>query len=379
MVYWPVSIGAIAVVGLLCAKGRRVYDKLMVVLVVSLAVILLACVVACFCLRAGTQAVLDPVVIPNKDVFTQLLSIALLTPWAYVGFEAVSHGSEEFAFPRKRYYRMILRNDKRMEYGKSIVVWGMLLSLVLFGSTAWMQKSDQRTIDRAITDISTHIIFRDESQRQYVQQTLMEANRNNVRSSLMVTGMFALALVAIVSDYRYLRRRQEESVLELGEVRKVAYTDPLTGVKSSNAFREWERGVNDKIALEGSSEFAVAVCDLNGLKTVNDTLGHKAGDAYIKEAAHMICVTFKHSPVFRIGGDEFAVILEGEDYANRSEIQESFNLAARSNAETNNPVVALGMAEFDPAVDYTFKTVFDRADACMYQRKRELKQKTPED
>ena len=46
----------------------------------------------------------------------------------------------------------------------------------------------------------------------------------------------------------------------------------------------------------GESEtLAVAVCDLNGLKTVNDTQGHKAGDQYIREASAAICNTFKHS------------------------------------------------------------------------------------
>lgn len=71
-------------------------------------------------------------------------------------------------------------------------------------------------------------------------------------------------------------------------------------------------------------EFAVAVFDLNDLKKVNDTLGHEAGDQYVKDSCKFICQRFKYSPVFRIGGDEFVVILEGIDYEDREEILKGF-------------------------------------------------------
>ena len=56
------------------------------------------------------------------------------------------------------------------------------------------------------------------------------------------------------------------------------------------------------------------VCDINGLKAVNDLHGHKEGDACIKGACEKVCRIFSHSPVFRVGGDEFAVISQGMDY-----------------------------------------------------------------
>jgi len=68
-------------------------------------------------------------------------------------------------------------------------------------------------------------------------------------------------------------------------------------------------GLGAVSGLGEAPEFGVIGCDVNGLKKINDTLGHKAGDEYICAACKMLCEYFKHSPVFRIGGDEFVVIL----------------------------------------------------------------------
>ena len=79
--------------------------------------------------------------------------------------------------------------------------------------------------------------------------------------------------------------------------------------------------VLDRQILEGNKpEFAITILDVNDLKQVNDTLGHQAGDKYLCEASKIICNIFAHSPVFRIGGDEFAVISQGSDYENIDEL-----------------------------------------------------------
>ena len=61
-------------------------------------------------------------------------------------------------------------------------------------------------------------------------------------------------------------------------------------------------------------EFAIVVLDVNDLKVINDTEGHEAEDKCICDACEIICRTFKRSPVYRIGGDEFVVISQNEDY-----------------------------------------------------------------
>lgn len=89
-------------------------------------------------------------------------------------------------------------------------------------------------------------------------------------------------------------------------------------------------------------EFAIAVFDLNNLKDINDRLGHEVGDQYIKNACRVICDSFKHSPVFRVGGDEFAVFLENTDYWVRERIMQQFDSRMEENAASGGVVVAGG-------------------------------------
>ena len=168
-------------------------------------------------------------------------------------------------------------------------------------------------------------------------------------------------------------RREEEQEKELGSAKQLAYTDSLTGVKSSHAYVEMEKKVDQRIADGDIQEFGVVVFDLNGLKEVNDTKGHDSGDQYIRDACRIICVQFKHSPVFRIGGDEFVAFLEGEDYRNRKILLAAFETQIDDNVRLGKPVVASGMGVFRKGRDNSYRRVFERADQRMYDRKGILK------
>ncbi len=111
----------------------------------------------------------------------------------------------------------------------------------------------------------------------------------------------------------------------------------------------------------------------DGLKKINDTLGHKAGDEYIRSACEMLCRYFKHSPVFRIGGDEFVVLLQGGDYEARETILREFNALIEENIREGRVVASLGLAVYDHGKDQSFHEAFKRADDLMYERKMQLK------
>ena len=101
---------------------------------------------------------------------------------------------------------------------------------------------------------------------------------------------------------------------------------------------------------------------------------------YIKKASELICRVFKHSPVFRIGGDEFAVVLQNEDYQNRKELTELFDKNAdeiRALAENKweQVSVSLGMAEYNSQSDTFIDDVIHRADKTMYENKHARKEK----
>ena len=161
----------------------------------------------------------------------------------------------------------------------------------------------------------------------------------------------------------------------ISSAEKMASVDPLTGVKNKNAYAQWEKDFDARIEKGEQEPFAAVVCDINGLKTVNDLHGHKEGDVCIKEACAKVCSAFSHSPVFRIGGDEFAVILTGEDYERREELVEQANAVPEDRSKIGpGETIAAGMAEFDKDRHRSLSNVFEDADRAMYERKQSLKE-----
>lgn len=158
-----------------------------------------------------------------------------------------------------------------------------------------------------------------------------------------------------------------------GSIKKIAYKDPLTNVKNVNAYTEVKAVYEELIKNKAVKELGIMVFDLNDLKKVNDTQGHDAGDRYLQESAKLICDVLKHSPVYRIGGDEFAALLEGEDYNNRNAHVDSFMRIAEYNVKNGGPIVSCGMDIYDPEKDKGFEDIFYRADSKMYECKKNLK------
>ena len=156
-----------------------------------------------------------------------------------------------------------------------------------------------------------------------------------------------------------------------------AYRDPLTNVGSKAAYVRKIAEINE-LAKHSDERLAVVMIDINFLKSVNDMYGHSAGDSYLKGCCKMICEVYKHSPVYRIGGDEFVVMLTGEDYdmrhAKMKEIKAAFEKSFISTdvEPWEKYSAAFGMAEF-ASDDSTYEMVFKRADKAMYRYKAEFK------
>lgn len=150
--------------------------------------------------------------------------------------------------------------------------------------------------------------------------------------------------------------------------------DPLTNVSNRMAFDDKEKSIQAQINSDPEVKFAIAMFDVNSLKLINDTLGHEAGDKYLLRACHLICDVFKHSPVFRMGGDEFVAVLTGEDYENRYELLAKIN-ASMSPYSNVMPLpddyvsIAVGLSEFIPDFDMSVTDVNKRADENMYRDK----------
>ena len=170
-------------------------------------------------------------------------------------------------------------------------------------------------------------------------------------------------------------KKEKQHLKALNTEKELARRDELTGIKNKTAYNELEKSVQSNID-NGMDylPFGLVVCDTNELKKVNDSKGHVAGDEYIKQSAKLLCNIFVHSPVFRIGGDEFVVFLRGDDYTNRKALMKALQDQVWENQKSKSgPVLASGMADFTPGKDKLVSEIFDRADKAMYKNKRDLK------
>ena len=154
--------------------------------------------------------------------------------------------------------------------------------------------------------------------------------------------------------------------------------DPLTNVSNRRAYEDKETFLQSKINSGEDYRFAIAMFDVNNLKLVNDINGHEAGDAYLIRACRLICNIFKHSPVYRVGGDEFIAVLTESDYDRRSELLGELS-ASLSPYTGEIPLpedfvsIACGIAEYERGVDESVQDITNRADDKMYQNKKLIK------
>lgn len=177
----------------------------------------------------------------------------------------------------------------------------------------------------------------------------------------------------LTKTFKLLTSHMKDNIRALN--RRV-FVDALTRVKNKGAYTADLEALQTQADKEGSQmRFAIGIFDCDDLKEINDVYGHDKGDEYLKAACSVICGVFRHSPVYRIGGDEFAVILHGEDYQNREELigqldaaQEAVNTSAQKPWEKVH--FSMGFAEYDPENDSSVTDVSRNADKMMYENKR---------
>ena len=158
----------------------------------------------------------------------------------------------------------------------------------------------------------------------------------------------------------------------------IAYQDSLTHVKNKAAYDKAIEVLNENIANK-KAEFAFVMVDLNSLKHINDAYGHEKGDLYITGSCSIICMIFTHSPVFRVGGDEFVVLLENTDLKYREQLMAALKASVEGYITRidcqpwEKYSMAAGIAVFNPDIDFDAAAVFKRADKSMYNNKQRMK------
>lgn len=201
-------------------------------------------------------------------------------------------------------------------------------------------------------------------------------NHLGIIMTIVAAILFVILILLVFSIEWQKKAIKRQHMVE--DLNKQVYVDALTHVRNKGGFDKYVEGLKKKIESDEKLSVAIVMFDCNNLKTINDKYGHEKGDVYLKTATRLICRIFQHSPVFRIGGDEFVVVLIGEDFDNRETLAERFENARRDVcAVAENPWeqihIAMGIAVFDPKADKTIDDTLKRADKLMYQNKSEVK------
>ncbi len=189
----------------------------------------------------------------------------------------------------------------------------------------------------------------------------------------MVTEMDQHMKRLVSADHELSSARKQ-----VDEMNELAMNDALTGVKNRTAYGKTVERLDADIR-DGIARFAIIMIDMNDLKKINDEYGHEQGNAALFRLSRIIGDHFKHSPVYRIGGDEFVVVAENRDLDRMESLMEAFgrdldNLKTAEGLEPWERVsAAIGAARFDRKTDTETETVFRRADEAMYHDKQKKK------
>ena len=231
----------------------------------------------------------------------------------------------------------------------------------------------------------------EDSVKEYAQSALGKSNpdallytppelkiNNEIKSLGKTIAAMSLNLRDYARNMDVANKKVEGLEGYVNKINDVAYYDPLTKVKNLAAYEKKREELEEDI-FNLNARFAIVMADVNNLKKINDEFGHDKGNEYLVGACRLLSDIFKRSPIFRVGGDEFVIVLEGRDYANREELK---NRAVEELEKTASDMeekpwkrysAAIGMSIYVQGEDMGVEEVFKRADEEMYSNKVKMK------
>jgi diguanylate cyclase (GGDEF)-like protein/PAS domain S-box-containing protein len=183
----------------------------------------------------------------------------------------------------------------------------------------------------------------------------------------------SISAVMVISKQITERKKKEE------ELRKLSLTDELTGLYNRRGFMTLA-DQQIKIAKRLKRELLFISTDLDDLKVINDTIGHRGGDQALVDTASILLETFRDSDIIaRIGGDEFVVLqIRIPDDSLSVSTDRLHEILAQHNSQSEKPYklsLSLGSVVYNPADGKTLDQILEEADAKMYEQKKSKKSK----
>ena len=179
--------------------------------------------------------------------------------------------------------------------------------------------------------------------------------------------------IIAVANIDFAKRKELEFEQKFGGGVNLSNRDPLTGLYNKRFYVQNEMRIDNAIYEENNLKFAVVVCDINGLRDINDKRGIKAGDDYINEAADLLKSVFTDVDIYRVGGDEFCIILMEDKYEDRGSYIDKLVAQQLFNKDNAKATVAYGISEYKPDRDMKVQDVYERAQKAMIVNKKSLR------
>jgi diguanylate cyclase (GGDEF)-like protein len=182
--------------------------------------------------------------------------------------------------------------------------------------------------------------------------------------------LVALVLIATLSPTAAVAALRHRLLRALARARELSTTDPLTGLTNRRGLAERAPGLLRR-ALEDGLPVGVVVADVDHFKRVNDEHGHPVGDAVLRDVAYAMRSELRaFDLIYRLGGEEFAILLPGADLQKTQEIAERLRVAvARSSTGGVSVTMSFGAGAVSGS-RVRLPQLYARADAALYRARR---------
>lgn len=200
----------------------------------------------------------------------------------------------------------------------------------------------------------------------------LDLNIANFLVQLLCALVCLFEIVSVIVRWinEYYTMQQVKMDEKLNEQSVKISIDPLTGVFSRFAYNDMMESYNN----QAPEDFVAFLIDINGLKVVNDTLGHEAGDELICGAADCIMKAVGNKGrTFRIGGDEFVVFgTMKKEQAEKTLMEMNRIITSWSGEKVKSLSVSVGFALASEFTGYSIEDLTKEADKAMYEQKKEF-------
>jgi diguanylate cyclase (GGDEF)-like protein/PAS domain S-box-containing protein len=226
---------------------------------------------------------------------------------------------------------------------------------------------DHHVHEAKMTQLAAGKISNYDLEKRYVRKDGAIIWVNLLISSLWKPGETPTRNLTVVQDITERKRMEEE-------IREMSLRDPLTELYNRRGFITLAEQ-QLKAANRANQQMLLAFIDVDGLKKINDTLGHEEGDKALIGTARIIRDTFRESDIIaRLGGDEFAVLaidtgdLDPDAFSQR--LQEHINAFNEEGGRRYKLAMSQGSAIYDPASPVSLDQLMSSADEMMYAQKK---------